>query len=477
MLIKNTNCDMMNKTHETIFTKKYLYDGIQNIEFSDKSRIVYLQKMGDRVYIDVKFTEESTYEIYADIEFNKNVEVKLQTGIIYPGFIQHPKTLSTTTILNPNTTGVIPPISVSGLLIGKVTLLPNQGLIQPVFIRNATNLQNKIHIKSIKIVGPHKIEYVYTEWWNKVNNTGKRPYQHANHIVSNSIFDNILNPRHVYKEMIILKWHRHTYATAINGPSTYMGIDFSEGRIVFSVWHAIKDDGTHIPNLVTEVGKNVESKPFTHEGSGSYFTLRYNKFNSTPLMIGHKYGFYIYYNDRKDGTTEYSAYFINLGPVDKPISNPEWILIGKVLHYASYNVDNRIGGFLENFMTANGHLYQRSVAIGNAWASTDGITWVPSSHEEAVMDDLNMQQATTYTTPNAGFIIYSIGGRLGTEDNERLLKHGEKYRSYDIYRTQEPTIIQPSHLATLPFFTDIESPAPNVNSTATDVSGTAYTEL
>ena len=36
---------MMNKTHETIFTKKYLYDGIQNIQFSDKARIVYLQKI------------------------------------------------------------------------------------------------------------------------------------------------------------------------------------------------------------------------------------------------------------------------------------------------------------------------------------------------------------------------------------------------------------------------------------------------
>ena len=427
-------------TNETVFSRKYLYDGIQNIQFSDDSYIVYLKNAGDRVYLDVKFTEYSTYQIYADIEFNGNPSVTLQPGIIYPGTLQHPVKLISRKVLKPNVPNTY-------VLVGQISLLQTQGLApQPVFIRNATTLLNKIHIKRVKIVGTYKIDYAYTEWWNQETNTGKRPFQHANHIVSNSIFSNIVNPRHMYREMIILKWHMHTYATAINGPSTYMGIDFAEGRIVFSVWNANKD-GVETPNTITFVGKNVESNKFDHEGSGSYFTLKYNKYNTTPLTIGHKYGFYIRYNELEDGNTEYSAYFINLGPQNAPIADPQWILIGKVLHYNTFIVDNRIGGFLENYMTANGHLYQRSVAIGNGWASNDGITWVSSTHEEAVMDELSMQQASPYLLAgaDAGYIRYSIGGRLGTSDSTALKKHGN-LRSFDIYRTATDTQQPPVHL-------------------------------
>ena len=417
---------------ETIFSRKYHYDGIQNIQFDDNAPMIYLKDIGNRVYIDVKFENYGTYEIYAEIDFNSNPSVNLQTGIIYPGFVQHPKKLLTSKIiLNKKQYN----------LIGKITLMESEGLTQPIFIRNATVLQNRINIKNIKIVGLNKIDYVYTEWWNKENNTGKRPYQHANHIVSNSIFSAIDNPRHMYREMIVLKWHLHTYATAINGPSTYMGIDFREGRIVFSVWNSMKDN-KETPNKITFVGENVESNKFDHEGSGSYFTLRYNKYNTIPLTIGDKYGFYIHYNEIED-MTEYSAYFINLGPLDKPFENPKWILIGKVLHYNTYKIENRIGGFLENFMTANGHLFQRSVVLGNGWVSRDGKDWVSSSHEEAVLDDLNMQQAKVFNKPEDGFITCNTGGRLGMKD-ENLMRHGN-LRTYDIYRDISKENM-PSHL-------------------------------
>jgi hypothetical protein len=173
--------------------------------------------------------------------------------------------------------------------------------------------------------------------------------------------------------------------------------------------------------------------------------LPYNKaFPNIKLQINHKYGFYIRY-DETDGNTIYSGYFINLGPVDAPLENPEWIFIGKVLHYTTYVIESRIGGFLENFMTANGHLYQRSVAMGNSWMSIDGVNWVPSAHEEAVLFDLNNQQASTHNPANnlEGFIKYSIGGRLGTVD-EGLTKHGN-LRAYDVYRNC-PVENVPKHL-------------------------------
>jgi len=412
--------------HELIFPCKYLYDGIQNIQFSDNNPKVFL-KHKSRVYLDVKFTNYGTYQVYANINFNTNKSVILQTGIMYPGEKQHPVKLINKSIEN----------SKKYVLIGDVHILEGNDLIQPVFIRVHSELLKPIDINSIMIKGNYPIEYAYTEWWNQENNTGKRPYQHANHIVANSIFNNITNPHHMYREMIILKWHRHTYVTAINGPSTYMGIDLSDNKVVFSVWNAITDN-VETKNKIIKKGNMVESNPFDHEGSGSYF-----EFKGVKLMIGNKYGFYIKY-DEFNNITHYSGYFIDLGPINKPYNNPIWNYIGTVEHYKIYNKDNRIGGFVENYMTANGHLFQRSVAIGNGWMSKDGINWVPSFHEEAVMDDLKMQQALKYDND---MIQYNIGGRLGMKD-EKLTHHGN-LRAFDLYRDVTKCII-PKCLLSIP---------------------------
>jgi len=426
---------------ELIFTKKYLYDGIQNIQFTNRSPIVYLLNQGDRVYIDVKFTELGTYKIYADIEFNNNQTVNLQTGLIYPGFQQHPTKLITQSIQNEP--------AITYHLIGEIDLLADKqyDLTQPVFIRNASKLASKIHIKNIKVVGPAPIEYVYTVWWDKTNKKGKRPYQHADNLYSNSRFKDIVNPRHMYKEMIPLKWQRHTYATAINGPCCYMGLDFAAGNIIFSIWNATKD-GKEIPNQILETGPLATSRNFGHEGSGSNFNLAYNRvFPDKKLQLRDRYGFYIRYDEANDNSTEYSGYFINLGPIDKPFENPEWIFLGKVKHYTTYIIEPVIGGFLENFMTANGHLFQRSVAMGNSWMSIDGKTWMASTHEEVVLFDLKNQQSSTFTDCNLeGFAVYSAGGRLGMPDDTGLSKHGE-LRAYDLYRNC-PTENCPKHLIT-----------------------------
>jgi hypothetical protein len=377
------------------------------------------------VYTDVKFTALGTYKIYAELEINNNPTVNLQTGLIYPGFLQHPANLLTQKIENN------PEIQYN--LIGEITLAPEQELIQPLFIRNASKLSRKIHIKNIKITGPAPIEYVYTEWWNQTLKTGKRPFQHADNLYSNSKFKDIINPRYMYKEMIILKWQRHTFATAINGPCCYMGIDFTAGNVIFSIWNATKD-GKEIPNQILETGDLATSCSFGHEGSGSNFNLAYNKvFPNIRMQLKHKYGFYIRY-DEIDGNTIYNGYFINLGPIDKPFENPEWIFLGKVKHHTTYVIEPVIGGFLENFMTANGHLFQRSVAMGNSWMSIDGVNWLPSVLEEVVLFDLKNQQSTTFKECGLeGFAVYSAGGRIGMTDDTGLTKHGE-LRSYDLYR-------------------------------------------
>ena len=409
--------------HELIFPHKYLYDGIQNIQFDDNNMTVFLNNKKSRVYIDVKFTNYGLYRVYANINFNTNKSVILQTGVMYPGEKQHPVKLINRKIVNPNN-------NAKHVFIGNIFIIKGRDLTQPIFIKLNSNLVNPITINSIIIQGNSKIEYPYTEWWNKADNTGKRPYQHANHIVSNSIFNNIVNPTRMYRELIILKWHIHTYVTAINGPSTYMGMDFAENKIVFSVWNANKNN-VEIKNNIILVGENVKSNAFDHEGSGSYF-----EFKNVKLMIGNKYGFYIKY-DESENKTQYSGYFIDLGPSTQAYDNPTWIHIGTVEHYDVYNKESRIGGFLENYMTANGHLYQRSVAIGNGWLSNDGINWVPSYHEEAVMDDLHMQQAFTYN----GMIQYNIGARLGMEDKD--LKHHGNLRTYDLYRNISECIMPP----------------------------------
>jgi len=424
---------------ETIFHKKYLYDGIQNIQFSDKSPTVYLLNQGDRVYIDVKFTALGTYKIMADIEFNRNQTVNLQTGLIYPGFQQHPQKLITQSIPNnPN---------IQYNLISELTISDNtnQGLTQPLFIRNASKLPRRINIKNIKVTGPAPIEYAYTEWWNQELKTGKRPYQHADNLYSNSKFKDIVNPRHMYKEMIILKWQRHTYATAINGPCCYMGIDFSAGNVIFSVWNATKD-GVEIPNQILETGPKSTSRGFGHEGSGSNFNLAYNKeFPDIKLQLRHKFGFYVRYDEVNGCVTEYSGYFINLGPIDKPFENPEWIYLGKVRHHTTYVIEPVIGGFLENFMTANGHLFQRSVAMGNSWMSVDGQTWQASAHEEVVLFDIKNQQSSAFTECGTeGFVVYSAGGRLGMPNDDGLTKHGD-LRAFDLYRDTTPEQV-PKHL-------------------------------
>lgn len=415
--------------HELVFPRKYLYDGIQNIQFDDNNPIISL-KQTSRVYIDVKFTNYGIYQVYANINFNTNKSIIVQTGVMYPGEKQHPIKLVNKTIRS----------SINNVLIGNIHILEGNDLIQPIFIRVHSNLLQPITVNSITIKGNHMIEYPYTEWWDQTTNTGKRPYQHANHIVANSIFNNIVNPTHMYREMIILKWNIHTYATAINGPSTYMGIDFAENKIVFSVWNAITDN-VETKNKVITIGNNVNSNAFDHEGSGSYF-----EFKEIKLMIGNKYGFYIKYDEFETPTpkTHYSAYFIDLGPVNNPYENPIWIHIGTVEHYKVYIKESRMGGFLENYMTANGHLYQRSVAIGNGWMSNNGVDWVPSYHEEAVMDDLKMQQSSIY---DKDMITYSIGGRLGMKD-ENLTHHGN-LRAFDLYRNINECI-KPKSLTILP---------------------------
>ena len=411
--------------HKIILPRKYLYDGIQNIQFEDNNPIVYLRDVGSRVYFDTKFTASGSYNIYANINFENNPFVVLQTGVIYPGEIQSPIKLTNKKIMRPKNNIYV--------FIGRIHI--NNVGINSLFINNVRKLEYNISVNHIKITGKNELQLPYTEWWNKETNAGKRPYQHANHIVSNSIFD-IQNPRHMYREITVLKWHIHTYATAINGPSTYMGIDFSENKIVFSVWNAVVDNIT-IPNKIIFVGENIVSNAFDHEGNGSYFALKHE------LKLNNKYGFYIRYDENKtvdENKTTYSGYFIDLGPIDSPYTEPKWILIGKVDHYNSYVIQNRIGGFLENYMTANGHLFKRQVVIGNGWVSPDGINWTASNHEEAVMDDLYNQCAYIYNDSN---ITYCIGGRVGMKD-ENLIHHGNLH-TFDIYRNPE-NYVKPAHL-------------------------------
>jgi len=425
------------QTYEKIFNPEYFYNGINNIQFNiNNPPKVFLKQSNSNVYIDVKFEKPGNYDVHAIINFKKEFPIVLQTGVMYPNETQHPTDLVSTVLRKPK-------VANTYLHIGKVTILEGEDLIQPIFIRLAQGLNEGITLNKVKITGFNKIDYPYVEWWNREKNTGKRPYQHANHIVSDSIFDEnqIINPTYMYKELIICKWHMHTYCAVINGPSTYMGVDYTANKVVFSVWDADpQQNNVLIKNEVLKVGEKTKTNPFSHEGCGSYF-----EYKGVNLVLNNKYGFLIHYDeDEANKTTKYSAYFIDLGPIESLYESPKWNHVGTLLHHNVYFKNNRIGGFLENFMTANGHLFRRQVAIGNGWMSRDGINWVNSIHEEAVMDDLKTQTAHTYSQSD-GLIAFGLGARVGMSD-DGLTKHGE-LRAYDLYREQ---IEVPNHLKNVP---------------------------
>jgi len=71
---------------------------------------------------------------------------------------------------------------------------------------------------------------------------------------------------------------------------------------------------------------------------------------------------------------------------------------------------------LENPSTSNGHLYVRKVAVGNGWASMNGLEWSPSVKETySTKYPRNAQGGPYALDPN--MIEYGIGGRVSCPNN------------------------------------------------------------
>jgi hypothetical protein len=234
---------------------------------------------------------------------------------------------------------------------------------------------------------------------------------HAAAAYSRSFFT-LIRPQFMYREFIPTQWRPNTFTTiAFNGG--YVGIVVGK-TTGMSIWNAPNGK----PNIILETGEGVKTKTYDHEGSGTQFSLPY------IVKEGQRYGYMMRLelqpvsSELPTGASDYSSWFIDLS---SPPETAEWKFIGKVRRFChctlgSSNNGSSIGGFLENPSTSNGHLYVRKVAVGNGWASMDGLEWSPSVKETYNTKYPHNAHGGPYVNdPN--MIEYGIGGRVSCPNN------------------------------------------------------------
>ena len=346
---------------------------------------------GSMILWDIDFPEPGIYNIYmTGIILGKPL---LECGVVLPGeqTILGVFNMTPLETVAPNTTTTVGTIDV-----------PVSG-INPFFIRVKRSSGRQIIIDTISFTGPAK---AILRVLDTIPNT--RLWHHAAAAYVRGYFT-VKNPAFVYREIIPVKWQPNTFTTiAFNGGYIGMVVGDAMGM---SIWNA-----PNAPvNQILASGPTVTTKLYNHEGNGVQFRLPYK------TVEGGRYGFMLGIKyvpktaEIPTGATDMSCWFIDL---TVPTIPANWSFVGTVRRFSLVtigggkgNMFSSVGGFLENPSTSNGHLYTRTVATGNSWASLDGKTWVPSSQETYSTKNWNNTSARIY--PNAeGFVEYSIGGRI-----------------------------------------------------------------
>jgi hypothetical protein len=162
----------------------------------------------------------------------------------------------------------------------------------------------------------------------------------------------------------------------------YFGIQVNsptERRVLFSVWSPYQTDNPdEIPEekriQTLDQGEEVQIGKFGNEGSGGQSFLRYGWKPETT------YRFLNSVEPDGEGNTIYTAYFYSP-------DQQEWRLIARFLRPQTNTWNTRPHGFLESFLTRNGHL-GRKAFYHNQWAADTEGTWHELTSATFTGDDI-----------------------------------------------------------------------------------------
>jgi hypothetical protein len=230
-----------------------------------------------------------------------------------------------------------------------------------------------------------------------------------------------LNGKWFYRELKFTDYEPNTYCTfAFSGG--YIGLapkknntDFQKGKIVFSVW-----DSPEGKPICTNKHKNTFVKRFTHEGNGTHTSYQYviREKVSYGLLLNIKY----VQDSRGKNCTDYSAYVIDVSKQEPvlyiaTIRRPGKHYPGQA--YLSGKPYTRLGSFIENPSSANGHLYHRRYMVGNDWVY-DGNKWY-SAHKLVYQ---NKDSTNSNAKRVNSFLHIGIGAFRGVK-NGKLVNNQE----------------------------------------------------
>ena len=403
--------------------------------------------VGFTLFWDLIFPAAGTYGIHLTAQFVG--KTGLDFGMILPG---EQKIIGTST----NKPSYVFPATKSQVKVQLGSLdIPSAGTY-PVFVRITKSSGRLLIVNSLSVSShtPNNNAASVNVFELKTTLIARIAH-HAAAAYSRSFFT-VNNPEFIYREFIPTQWRPNTFTTiAFNGGYVGIVVDRSTGM---SIWNAPNGKA----NQTIEIGEDVKTKTYDHEGSGTQFSLPY------LVREGRRYGYMMRVEQHPTspelptGATDFSSWFIDLSPISTSVTItekfvPKWKFIGKVRRFCinelgsgdNQNTFSSIGGFLENPSTSNGHLYVRKVAVGNGWASADGREWVPSCAETYSTKNWHNAQGGAYALdPN--MIEYGIGGRVVCPNKGQFILRPDS--------TQRPVL---PHL--LEFTKKVISPETSVN--------------
>ncbi len=409
------------------------YTGVSEKILNNFDNIIDQYNNITSLYWDINFKDSTNKTCYATININsitesvRNSSYDIYNGIVYKnGIIVENKT---TIVINNNlkTNINIPSIenNETGLNFFYIKILP----VNP-------NIKYKINFNSVKLNYENCVQ---------IDTTTDIIKQRFVPTIYHMGWVKLLNVKKQYKEFIVLKEKKGYYNTMnfINGS---IGFDLDKKIVRFSLWNTRVSDTYYIPSEYVQLNLNTV---FINNGSGIDTQITY------PLKQNERYGLMVISHtiDRPKTRnypfgkiTYYSGFFINLGNIDTPNTNPTWIYISTLKCYRDINNLvkrdlTKIEGTLERYKQTDDLLFTANTAVGNLWAS-DGNIW-----EKSISEEFITQYYPDGKTINVNVKVYDTdSAMLNIEFGGRV--SGNLFENY-AYRTNMNQQVPP-HILDLP---------------------------
>jgi hypothetical protein len=346
-----------------------------------------LLSKGNRLYWDITVTDQGSYDVYVNLKDKKELEYKIVCGIHKrDGVDAYARTVK-------QSSASFQPDS-NSLYVGTLELYPNDKYL---YIQTCNH--DIIPINGCSIWGPSEVKVDRI-----TSNKQLRDRRHCSACYFRSLYDDKFN--YYYREYEFKKLPSQTYATLafVNG---YIGLVPGK-QFNFSIWH-----GNGRKCKVVKANPMTYQKEFTHEGNGIHTHFKHNIVADKryALMLKLEHG------QEEQGLkyTDYTAFFNVFDEYNEP---SQWVYIATIRKYGQHyhtggirikgKYYSSIGGFLEQPGKANGHLYERSVLVGNDMASLDGENWHQSS--SMVYHNKVEDNSTCIPYPSDRRMLVGIGG-------------------------------------------------------------------